>query len=126
MTEVAPRDRWLFLTPEVEAELPAATAALAAALNEPGGSAAGEAERLERIILHGGYGDWLDYLRGRRALLERYVQRVGPDALAAHVATVLNEQSMLNLTLPGHERAAQVERDLIVELHRRINGPSAR
>ncbi len=43
MTETPVRDRWLFLTPEAEAELPSAVAALAAALGEPGRARGGRA-----------------------------------------------------------------------------------
>ena len=50
MTETPVRDRWLFLTPEAEAELPSAVAALAAALGEPGRSE--DAERTTDRELH--------------------------------------------------------------------------
>ena len=57
------RDRWLFLTPEGESQLPAAVAAMRAALDEPAGGERAEIERVERIILHGSYADWLAYLK---------------------------------------------------------------
>ncbi|MGN6379636.1 MAG: hypothetical protein ACTHNU_11845 [Gaiellales bacterium] len=125
MTAVAARDRWLFLTPEVEAQLPAAVAALRAALDEPGPGELEEADLVERIILGGGYAEWLAYLAERRELLERYVNRIGPDALAALVAQVLNEQHMLSLTVPGGG-AAEPERVRAGELLRRTSGPDAR
>lgn len=125
MTAVAARDRWLFLTPEVEAQLPAAVAALRAALDEPGPGELEEADLVERIILGGGYAEWLAYLAERRELLERYVNRIGPDALAALVAQVLNEQHMLSLTVPGGG-AAEAERVRAGELLRRTSGPDAR
>jgi hypothetical protein len=121
-----PRDRWLFLTPEPEAELPAAVAALRAGLDEPGADASEEAERLRRLVLRGSYADWLDELIARRELLERYVERVGSDALAVHVATVLNEQHMLALTVPGGGARAERERERVGELLRATAGPAAR
>ena len=51
MTETPVRDRWLFLTPEAEAELPSAVAALAAALGEPGRAEEDERSSLERIVV---------------------------------------------------------------------------
>ncbi|HYX85431.1 MAG TPA: hypothetical protein VE777_10725 [Gaiellales bacterium] len=120
MTETAVRDRWLFLTPEAEVELPAAVAALAAALGEPGRAAGDEEARLEAIILDGGYREWLAYLRERRTLLERYVERLGGDALAAHVADVLMNHWLLALTVPGQEAEAEVERRRLDRLVRRL------
>ncbi len=120
------RDRWLFLTPEGESQLPAAVTALRAALDEPAGDAGTEAEHVEQIILHGGYADWLAYLRDRRALLERYLDRCGPDALAAHVVDVLWNHYLLALTVPGEEPAVDAERDRVEVLLHRILGPDAR
>jgi hypothetical protein len=121
-----PRDRWLFLTPEGESQLPAAVVALRAALEEPGGDEAVEAAAVERIILDGGYADWLAYLRDRRGLLERYVERFGPDALAGHVVDVLWNHYLLALTVPGEEPAVDAERDRVRTLLHRILGPDAR
>jgi hypothetical protein len=120
------RDRWLFLTPEGESQLPAAVVALRAALEEPGGDEAVEAAAVERIILEGGYADWLAYLRDRRGLLERYVERFGPDALAGHVVDVLWNHYLLALTVPGEEPAVDAERERVGALLRRILGPHAR
>ena len=120
------RDRWLFLTPEGESQLPSAVTALRAALDEPGGDADTEAERVEQIILHGGYADWLGYLRDQRALLERYVDRFGADALAGHVVDVLWNHYLLALTVPGEEPVVDAERDRVEGLLHRILGPDAR
>ena len=120
------RDRWLFLTPEGESQLPPAVTALRAALDEAGGDADTEADRVERIILDGGYADWLGYLRVQRALLERYVDRFGPDALAGHVVDVLWNHYLLALTVPGEEPAVDAERDRVESLLNRILGPDAR
>jgi len=116
MTETPVRDRWLFLTPESEAVLPSAVAALAAALGEPGRAEDAEREALERIVVEGRYREWLAYLRERRLLLERYVERHGPDSLASHVADVLMNHWLLALTVPGEEEAAEVERARLGEL----------
>ena len=120
------RDRWLFLTPEGESQLPAAVTALRAGLDEPAGDAGTEADLVEQIILHGRYADWLAYLRDRRVLLERYLDRCGPDALAAHVVDVLWNHYLLALTVPGEEPAVDAERDRVEGLLHRILGPDAR
>ena len=122
MTQTPVRDRWLFLTPESEAVLPSAVAALAAALGEPGRSESDERAALERIVVEGGYGEWLAYLRDRRMLLERYVERQGADALSALVADVLMNHWLLALTVPGEEEAAETERSRMGDLVRRMGG----
>ena len=126
MTDVAPGDRWLFLTPEAEAELPAAVAALAAAVGDPTWSEPAEKAAVERLIAEGDYPAWLAYLGERRRLLERYVERVGADALAVHVAAVLNEQHMLGLTLAGGGQVAEQERRQSARLLRSLAGAGAR
>jgi hypothetical protein len=120
MTQTPVRDRWLFLTPESEAVLPPAVAALAAALGEGGRGEREERAALERIVVHGGYGEWLAYLRERRMLLERYVDRHGADPLAAHVADVLMNHWLLALTVPGQEEAAGAERARMAALLGRL------
>jgi hypothetical protein len=119
-------DHWLFLTPEGESQLPPAVAALRAALDEPERDEADEEALVEGIILHGGYADWLAYLRDRRGLLERYVARFGPDALAGHVVDVLWNHYLLALTVPGREPEVAAERDRVQALLHRIHGPHAR
>jgi hypothetical protein len=119
-SRVGAGDRWLFLTPEPESVLPAAVAALAAALGEEQAHADEEAERLEGIVTDGRFGDWLGYLRARRALLERYVERFGPDPLASHVAGVLENHYLLALSLPGDDPALDDERRRVSALARRL------
>lgn len=119
-------DRWLFLTPEGEAQLPAAVAALRAALEDPAGGEGAEIERVEQIVLHGAYADWLAYLRERRELLERYLQRFEADALAGLVVDVLWNHYLLALTVPGEEPLVDAERDRVQALLHRIHGPNAR
>jgi hypothetical protein len=120
------RDRWLFLTPEGESQLPAAVAALRAALDEPAGGEAAETERVERIVLHGSYADWLAFLRERRELVERYLERFEPDALAGLVVDVLWNHHLLALTVPGEEPVVDAERVRVQALLHRIHGPDAR
>jgi hypothetical protein len=120
MTETPVRDRWLFLTPEAEAELPSAVAAMAAALGEQGRAEEDERSSLERIVVDGGYPEWLAYLRDRRKLLERYVERQGEDALSRHVADVLMNHWLLALTVPGQEPDAQAERSRVGAIVRKL------
>jgi hypothetical protein len=120
------RDRWLFLTPEGESQLPAAVAALRAALDEPAGGERAEIERVEHIVLHGSYADWLAYLRERRQLLEPYLERFDADALAGLVVDVLWNHYLLALTVPGEEPVVDAERDRVQRLLHRIHGPDAR
>jgi hypothetical protein len=120
MTETPVRDRWLFLTPEAEAELPSAVAAMAAALGERGRAEEDERSSLERIVVDGGYPEWLAYLRDRRKLLERYVERQGEDALSRHVADVLMNHWLLALTVPGQEPEAQAERSRVGAIVRKL------
>jgi hypothetical protein len=126
MTGTPVRDRWLFLTPEAEAELPSAVAALAAALGEPGRAEGDERAALEGIVVHGGYREWLAYLRERRTLLERYVDRHGGDALAGHVADVLMNHWLLALTVPGQEDEADTERSRVRAIVRKLGEPRDR
>jgi hypothetical protein len=120
------RDRWLFLTPEGESQLPAAVAALRAALDDAGGGEQAETARVESIVLHGSYADWLAYLRERRELLERYLERFQPDALAGLGVDVLWNHYLLALTVPGEEPAVDAERERVGALLHRIHGPDAR
>jgi hypothetical protein len=120
------RDRWLFLTPEGESQLPSAVAALRAALDEGAGGEQAETERVEGIVLQGSYADWLAYLRERRELLERYLERFEADALAGLVVDVLWNHYLLALTVPGEEPVVEAERDRVQALLHRIHGPDAR
>ena len=58
------RDVWLSLTPEPERELPAALAVLGESDVEA------ERRRVERLVVHGGNGAWLRYLRRALDLAE--------------------------------------------------------
>src|SRR5262249_23831411 len=99
-------DRWLFLTPEVEREVPGLMAALGLGIEEE------EQERIERLIHRGGIDEWFAYLRGCRARLERADVGGGPGGLAA----VLREQSLVVPALREDEEHDAPERRRLEEL----------
>jgi hypothetical protein len=103
-------DRWLFLTPEIEREVPA----LLAALGE--GDATIEQERIERLVHRGGIDDWFAYLRDCRLRLER--ARVGSARVveAERLAAVLREQYLLAPALREDEAHDEPERRRLEEL----------
>lgn len=124
--EDPPEDRWLFLTPEPEAELPRSMAELANALGEQAPSADQHEQRVERIVTTGDYATWLAYMVEQRELLERYLVRFGADERAGHVVDVINNHHQLALTVPDEAGVGDVERDRVAELMREIHGPDAR
>jgi hypothetical protein len=83
-------------------------------------------EGVENFVLHGAYADWLAYLRERRELLARYLERFDADALAGLVVDVLWNHYLLALTVPGEEPVVDAERDRVQALLHRIHGPDAR
>lgn len=97
-------DRWLFLTPEIEREVPGLLARVGEA-NE-----AQEAERIERLVHGGDIDDWFAYLRDVRARLER--ARIGPARVpdAERLAAVLREQYLLVPALRDDEESDAPER----------------
>ena len=103
MTETPVRDRWLFLTPEAEAELPPAVAALAAALGEHGRAEDDERSRARAHRRGRRISGMARVPQGTQVVLERYVDRHGEDALSRHVADVLMNHWLLALTVPGQE-----------------------
>lgn len=124
--DVPANDRWLFLTPEPEAELPRAMAGLSVALGEPAPSAQTQADRVEEIIVTGTYEAWLAYMVEQRELLERYLVRFGADERAGHVVDVINNHHQLALTVPDARGVGDTERERVAELMREIHGPGAR
>ena len=103
-------DRWLFLTPEIEREVPSLLAALGA------GEADVEAGRIERLIHDGQMQDWFDYLRDCRARLE-HAELAGEQAASAErLAAVLREQYLLAPALRDDEAHDAPERQRLEEL----------
>jgi hypothetical protein len=95
------RDAWLSLTPEPERELPAALAVL----GEDDVDA--ERRRVERLVVRGGNGAWLRYLRRALDLAESSGGSRDPSVTRARstVIDVVRNHHMLLLGLPG--RAAE-------------------
>ena len=65
------RAEWLSVTPEPERELPEAVATLACGGVPEADRVARERARVERLVLAGSRRQWLVYLRGVTALIER-------------------------------------------------------
>jgi hypothetical protein len=68
---VVKRTSWLSVTPEPEQELPRSVATLKAGGPPAQATIVAERERVERLVLHGTQRQWLDYLHGVVALIER-------------------------------------------------------
>ena len=103
-------DRWLFLTPEIEREVPSLLAALGA------GDADVEAGRIEQLIHDGRMQDWFDYLRDCRARLEAAAVTGEQAASAERLAAVLREQYLLAPALRDDEAHDAPERRRLEEL----------
>ena len=61
---------WLSITPEPERELPRAAATLAYGAEPPAAAVAAEANRIERLVVHGSQRAWLAYLHGVVKLID--------------------------------------------------------
>jgi hypothetical protein len=110
-----PRDAWLFLTPEVEREVPALLARLAGDER----LAAAESGRIEALIHRGSAAGWFAYLRECRIRLER-AHAAGADPEAARrLALVLREQHLL---APGVPRLRPPEREELERLQALARG----
>jgi hypothetical protein len=103
-------DRWLFLTPEIEREVPVLLAALDA------GDADVEARRIELLIHDGSMRDWFDYLRDCRARLEAAEVAGEQVASAERLAAVLREQYLLVPALRPDEPDDEPEQRRLKEL----------
>jgi hypothetical protein len=92
------RDSWLFLTPEIEIEVPALVARL-----RPSRAPLAETARIEGLVAHGDGAAWFGYLRELRVLAEE-AHGDGRDPPAVErLAAVLLEQHLL---APGARDAA--------------------
>ena len=109
-TYPAGRDAWLFLTPEVEREVPALMDALAQARPDH------EQHRIEHLVNAGSIGSWFAYLRDCRQRLELAVAEGGDEAAARRLAAVLREQYLLVPALRPEEPSDEPERRRLEEL----------
>ncbi|HUZ83352.1 MAG TPA: hypothetical protein VMU66_01560 [Gaiellales bacterium] len=114
-------ERWLFLTPEPEAELPAVAAAMAAAMGEPGDPER-ERSRMDALVRDGGYQEWLAHLSAQRRLVDRYAARFGDDALVRRALEVLENHHLLALTVPDPDGRAAAERGAVEAIAARAGG----
>jgi hypothetical protein len=103
-------DRWLFLTPEVEREVPG----LLDRLDQ--GARAVEERRIEELIHRGTVSAWFDYLRDCRGRLERAAGSGGDPAAARRLALVLREQYLLVPSIRPELPDDRVELDRLEEL----------
>ena len=103
-------DRWLFLTPEVEREVPG----LLDRLDQ--GARAMEERRIEELIHRGTIASWFGYLRDCRARLERASGSGGDPAAARRLALVLREQYLLVPSIRPELPDDRVELDRLEEL----------
>ena len=97
------RSVWLSITPEPEAELPAAVATLRSGAPASDGQVAEEAGRIARLITRSGQRSWLRYLHGVLTLAESRASSPDPAVrrAAARAAAVLSNHHNLLLALPG-------------------------
>jgi hypothetical protein len=103
-------DRWLFLTPEVEREVPVLLERLGESTAEH------ERMRIERMIHHGTIEGWFAYLRDCRQRLEHAAAEHRDDPASARLAAVLREQYLLVPALREEEPLDEPERRRLEEL----------
>ena len=104
----ADRDAWLFLTPEVEREVPALVEDLEL------GPEAAERDRIERLVHGGSIGSWFGYLRECRRRLES-ADGADPEA-TRRLALVLREQYLLVPSLRPEQPDDRPELERLEEL----------
>ena len=109
-TYPAGRDAWLFLTPEVEREVPGLMDALSQARADT------ELVRIEHLVNDGSIRSWFDYLRECRQRLELAVAEGGDEGAARRLAAVLQEQYLLVPALRPEEPSDEPERRRLEEL----------
>jgi hypothetical protein len=106
------RAAWLFLTPEVEREVPELMDLLA-----PNGGE--ERARIERIVAEGDSDRWFAFLRDCRVRLERAVAAGADDSLCRRLAAVLLEQYLLAPGVPGLREPNAAEGSRLASIARR-------
>lgn len=102
-------DRWLFLTPEIEREVPSLMEAIGQ------GDAATEQRRIDALIRRGTIARWFAYLRDCRRRLEQAATGADLDAVA-RLAVVLREQYLLVPALRPDEPDDEPEQRRLEEL----------
>jgi hypothetical protein len=102
-TAMVKRSVWLSITPEPEAELPAAVATLRSGAQADRPQVVAEAGRIARLITRSGQRPWLRYLHGVLGLAESRAGSPDPAVRRAVVRTVavLSNHHNLLLALPG-------------------------
>ena len=103
-------DRWLFLTPEVEREVPRLLAELDQAAERV------EQQRIADLIHRGTVRSWFGYLRDCRERLERAVSGGGDAAKVRRLALVLREQYLLVPSIRDEQPGDRAELDTLEEL----------
>jgi hypothetical protein len=102
-TAMVKRSVWLSITPEPEAELPAAVATLRSGAPANAWQVDEEAGRIAGLITRSGQRSWLRYLHGVLTLVESRADSSDPAVRRAVVRTaaVLSNHHNLLLALPG-------------------------
>jgi hypothetical protein len=114
------RDRWRFLTPEVERLVPSLVAALAPSAGVSAGADELEA-RLDALVRDGTPAEWFAELRRCRTLLEAAAAGGAPEPLVHRLALILREQYLLAPAVldPVPDEDAELARlDALVRLTR--------
>jgi hypothetical protein len=102
-------DRWLFLTPEIEREVPGLIEAIGQ------GDATAEQGRIDDLIRSGTIARWFAYLRDCRRRLENASADADPAAVV-RLAAVLREQYLLVPALRADEPDDDSEQRRLKEL----------
>ena len=113
------RAPWLSLTPEPERELPAAVATLVCGRRPTDEAVAGEAARIERLVLRGSERGWNRYLHDVVELIDARTGDSDPEIEHAReiaIAVIANHHNLL-LALPGRgARRTETDRRRLTQL----------
>jgi len=104
------RDAWLFLTPEIEREVPGLLASLDL------GAESLEQRRIEALVHRGSIAGWFVYLRDVRSRLERAAALDADAEAVRRLALVLREQYLLVPWIRDEEPADLAELERLEEL----------